>query len=176
MNCFWRIIFACFSLLVYRSFTGCSVNRFIPEDEYMLNHVSIRSDKNELKTAPLMGYVGQHPNSKWFSLAKVPLHIYSLSGRDSTKRINRFLRRLGEPPVIYDSTLSQKTRLNIQNAVQNMGYLNAEVDLLEVPKGNRIGVMYYIMPHQRYKVGDLQKEIRDTAIVTRLDPGRTLAG
>ena len=169
MNCFWRIIFACLSLLVYLSFTGCSVNRFIPEDEYMLNHVSIRSDKNELKTAPLTGYVGQHPNSKWFSLAKVPLHIYSLSGRDSTKRINRFLRRLGEPPVIYDSTLSQKTRLNIQNAVQNMGYLNAEVDLLEVLKGNRIGVMYYVMPHQRYKVGDLQREIRDTAIARQLD-------
>ena len=171
MKFIWRIIFACFSLLVYLSFTGCSVNRFIPEGEHMLDQVSIRSDKSELKTAPLMGYVGQHPNSKWFSLAKVPLHIYSLSGRDSTKRFNRFLRRLGEPPVIYDSTLSQKTRFNIQNAVQNMGYLNAEVDLLEVPKGNRIGVRYYVMPHQRYKVKEIEKDIRDTAIAGQLTGG-----
>ena len=168
MNCFCRIIFACFSLIVCLSFTGCSVNRFIPEDEHMLDQVSIRSDKNELKTAPLMGYVVQHPNSKWFSLAKVPLHIYCLSGRDSTKRFNRFLRRLGEPPVLYDSVLAQKTRLNIQSAVQNMGYLNAEVDLLEVTKGNRIGVRYYVMPHQRYKVNDIQKEIRDTVIASQL--------
>jgi outer membrane protein assembly factor BamA len=130
----------------------------------MLNQVSIRSDNKELKTSPLMGYVGQHPNNKWFSLFKVPLGIYSLSGRDSTKRINRFIRRLGEPPVIYDSVLSQKTRLNIQNAVQNMGYLNAEVKLVEVTNKNRIGVRYYVQPHQRYKVSDIQQDIQDTAI------------
>lgn len=169
MNCFWRIIFACFSLLVYLSLTGCSVSRFIPEGEHMLNHVSIKSDKSELKTAPLAGYVSQHPNNEWFSLVKVPLHIYSLSGRDSTNRFNRFLRRLGEAPVIYDSILAQKTRLNIQNAVQNMGYLNAEVELLEVPKGNRIGIMYYVMPHQRYKVRELRTDIRDTAIARQME-------
>lgn len=168
MNCFCRKIFACISLLVCVFFTGCSVNRFIPEDEYMLNHVSIRSDNKDLKTTPLMGYVGQHPNNKWFSLVKVPLYIYSLSGRDSTKRINRFIRRLGEPPVIYDSVMSSKTRLNIQNAVQNMGYLNAEVDLIQVTKGNRIGVRYYVQPHQRYKVCDIQKDIQDTAIAQQL--------
>ncbi|MBR4644715.1 MAG: BamA/TamA family outer membrane protein [Bacteroidaceae bacterium] len=168
MKCFCRIIFACLGLLACFSFVGCSVNRFIPEDEYMLNQVSIHSDKKELKTAPLMGYVGQHPNNKWFSLVKVPLYIYSLSGRDSTKRINRFIRRLGEPPVIYDSTLSQKTRLNIQNAVQNMGYLNAEVELLKISEGNRIGVQYYIKPHQRYRVRQFQQEIRDTAIAQQL--------
>ena len=171
MNCFCRIIFACLSLLVYLSFTGCSVNRFIPEGEHMLNHVSIKSDRDELKAAPLSGYVSQHPNNEWFSLVKVPLYIYSLSGRDSTKRFNRFLRRLGEPPVIYDSTLSQKTRLNIQNAVQNMGYLNAEVELLEVAKGNRIGVRYYVMPHQRYRVNELQRDIQDSAIARELAEG-----
>ena len=168
MNYFWRKIFECISLLVCVFFTGCSVNRFIPEDEYMLNHVSIRSDKKELKTAPLMGYVGQHPNNKWFSLVKVPLHIYSLSGRDSTKRINRFIRRLGEPPVIYDSVLSRKTQFNIQNAVQNLGYLNADVDLLKVTKGNRINVRYYVQPHQRYKVRHISMDVQDTAIAQQL--------
>ena len=168
MNYFWRKIFECISLLVCVFFTGCSVNRFIPEDEYMLNHVSIRSDKKELKTAPLMGYVGQHPNNKWFSLVKVPLHIYSLSGRDSTKRINRFIRRLDEPPVIYDSVLSRKTQFNIQNAVQNLGYLNADVDLLKVTKGNRINVRYYVQPHQRYKVRHISVDVQDTAIAQQL--------
>lgn len=115
-----------------------------------------------------MGYIGQHPNNKWFSLFKVPLGIYSLSGSDSTKRFNRFIRRLGEPPVIYDSVLSQKTRLNIQNAVQNMGYLNAEVKLVEVPNKKRIGVRYYVQPHQRYKVSDIQRDIQDTAVADLL--------
>ena len=171
MNCFCRKLFLCISILVCVFLSGCSVNRFIPEDKYMLNHVSIRSDNKELKTAPLTGYVAQHPNNKWFSLVKVPLYIYSLSGRDSTKRFNRFIRRLGEPPVIYDSILSQKTRLNIQNAVQNMGYLNAEVKLLEVSNKNRVGIRYYVLPHQRYKVSDVQTDIQDSAIARELYSG-----
>lgn len=115
-----------------------------------------------------MGYVSQHPNNKWFSLVKVPLYIYSLSGSDSTKRVNRFVRRLGEPPVIYDSVLSQKTQQNIQNAVRNMGYLNAEVKLLEVSNKNRIDVRYFVLPHRRYKVCAIQKDIQDSAIAQQL--------
>ena len=168
MNCFWRIFFVCISVLVCFSFSGCSVNRFIPEGEHMLTEVSVTTDNKELKKAPLQGYVGQHPNNKWFSLARVPLHIYSLSGRDSTKRVNRFIRRLGEPPVLYDAGLAEKARLNIQDAVRNMGYLNAEVELLERARKNRIDVQYLVVPHQRYRVSDLQEEIRDTAIARQL--------
>ena len=168
MNCFCRKIFEYASLFVCVFLTGCSVNRFIPEDEYMLNHVSIRSDNKDFKTTSLNGYVGQHPNNKWFSLIKVPLYIYSLSGNDSTKRFNRFIRRLGEPPVIYDSVMSQKTRQNIQNAVQNMGYLNAKVELFEVTHNNRIDIRYYVLPHQRYKVSEIQKDIQDLTIAWQL--------
>ena len=85
---FWTLVLACL-------FQACSVSRLLPEDGYLLDKVVIRSDSASLSPAPLQGYIRQHPNSKWFSLFKVPMGIYSLSGRDSTKRINRFVRRLG---------------------------------------------------------------------------------
>ncbi|MBQ1908976.1 MAG: hypothetical protein II170_03465, partial [Bacteroidaceae bacterium] len=99
-----------------------------------------------------------------FSLVKVPLGIYSLSGRDSTRRINRFVRRLGEAPVVYDAGLAQKTRQNVESAVRNLGYLNADVEMTEVRKRRKVRLHYHIHPRDRYTVRLLQTDIRDAAI------------
>lgn len=143
---------------------SCSVNRFIPEDGYMLDKVSMQSDDAKLKTDPLQGYIRQHPNSKWFSLLKVPLGIYSLSGRDSTRRINRFIRRMGEAPVIYDKEMALKTQQNIQSAVQNMGYLDADIRLDTITHKRRIKLRYLISPHERYTVRNVRMDIQDEQI------------
>ena len=63
---------------------GCSVSRFIPEDEYLLNNVNIRTSDKTISTTQMQGYVQQHPNSRWFSLVKVPMGPYLMSGRDET--------------------------------------------------------------------------------------------
>ena len=124
--------------------SSCSVTRFLPEESYVLDQVVIRSDSTSLNVSPFQGYVRQQPNSKWFSLFKVPLGIYTISGTDTTKRINRFIQRLGEPPVVYDEELAGRTRQNIESAVRNMGYLDADVDLDVTYKKHRAKVKYQI--------------------------------
>ncbi len=143
---------------------ACSVNRFLPDDAYLLDKVSIHADSAALRSVPLDGYIRQHPNSKWFSLFKVPLGIYCLSGSDSTKRINRFVRRLGEPPAIYDESLALKTQRNIESAVQNLGYLDANVELLERRHGRKVGLLYQIHSRDRYKVRLVQTEVQDEGV------------
>ena len=151
-------------LLAWLIPSACSVNHLLPDDAMLLDKVTIRSDSAELKTAPLQGYVRQHPNSRWFSLFKVPLGIYSLSGRDSTKRINRFLRRVGEEPAIYDEQLALKTRQNIESAVQNMGYMDAQVELLASRHHRKVGLLYQIHPGQRWRVRLMQTTVEDPGI------------
>lgn len=143
---------------------SCSVSRFIPENEYLLNDVKIHTTDKTISTTQMQGYVQQHPNSRWFSLVKVPMGPYLMSGRDSTKRINRFLQRIGEAPVIYDASKAVKTRDNIEAAVRNMGFLTAQVDLLERKKGFKLNVMYDIRTGPRYYVADLEEEIEDTLV------------
>ena len=82
---------------------SCSSLKFVPEDQYLLKKTTIQSEDSVFDGRTLYPYVHQRPNTKWFSVFKVPLSLYSLSGRDSTVWMNRFLRRLGEPPVGYDS-------------------------------------------------------------------------
>ena len=150
--------------------SGCHTSRFIPEDGYLLTKVSLTSEsKQHLPTDELQAYMPQRPNNKWFSLFKVPLGIYSLSGRDSTNRFNRFLRRLGEAPVIYDHERTMQACSNIQLSIYNMGFMDAEVLLQEKPKKNRMRINYHIIPHERYYVRNFSLNVQDEALRLTLD-------
>ena len=153
---------------------SCSVNRFIPEGSYLLERVSISADSSSLNTQPLQGFVRQHPNSRWFSAVPVPLSVYCLSGTDSTKRFNRFLRRLGEAPVIYDSTLSLRTSINMEQAVRSMGYLNARVTRDERVRRNRLRLRYEVHPGERYHVRNLDVDIQDSVLQHQLAEANAL--
>ena len=113
-----------FALLGVFMLFSCSVKKFIPEGEFLLNDVDIISNTNSGNATKAANYIRQKPNAKWFSLVKVPMYTYSLSGLDSTKWVNRALRRLGEKPVVYSHKLAEATRYNIQQMLLNDGYLH----------------------------------------------------
>ena len=164
-----RLIKSLLLLLLLCHLTGCSVSRFIPEGEYLLTGVSLTSEDAAVKTDELQPYLPQHPNNKWFSIFKIPLGIYSLSGRDSTRAINRFLRRMGEAPVIYDRERTRQACLNIQQSVRNQGYLNASIAFQEQVKGRHVKVNYIIQPHERYRIMDFRLTVEDDSLRHTLD-------
>lgn len=127
----------------------------------MLDNVSLVSGEKNVKSSQMKGYIRQHPNSRWFSLLKVPMAPYILSGQDTTRAINRFLRRVGEAPVIYDSVVAEKARTDMQGALKNMGYLEGEVELTEKKKRKKIKLTYRLLPGERYKVRSVANRIDD---------------
>lgn len=153
-------------LLVFlcATFHSCSVSRFVPEGEHLLEKVTIVSDSAGVKTGALQGYVRQHPNSKWFNLFKVPMLPYAISSTDSTKRINRFLWRVGEDPVLEDSIQTERCRSDIQNAVRNLGYLDAVVDVQHRYRKHKVYLKYHIDPGPRYTIGLLERDVRDRGL------------
>ena len=116
-------------IIILLSFYSCSVNKFIPKNDYLLDEVSIISDTKDIHPSLFTSYIRQNPNAKWFNLVKVPMRIYCLSGKDSTHFLNRFLRKLGDEPVIYNPIIAQKSQKEIEKAVRNMGYMRAKVTL-----------------------------------------------
>ena len=149
--------------------SGCRTSRFIPEGGYLLTGTSVSCEDKKVATDELQAYMPQRPNSKWFSIFKVPLGIYCLSGSDSTKRFNRFLRHLGEAPVIYDRERTIQACNNMRQSVRNMGYLNAEVLLLEKTKKDKMKVYYRIVPQERYYVRNFSLDVQDEALQKTLD-------
>ena len=150
--------------------TACSETRYVAEDEYLLNKVLVRSDVNSryINTAELKQFVRQHGNARWFSTVKIPLYTYSLSGRDSTRWLNRTLRAIGEAPVIYDSALTRQSMQNILLQVRNKGFLQAQVDVYHKTKGRKLNTLYLVHPGRAYTIRNVSYDIQDSAIAAIL--------
>jgi outer membrane protein assembly factor BamA len=158
-------------LLLTALLASCSVTKFVPEGEYLLDKVKVKCDTNALGVNPseLRQLVRQRGNSRWFSTARLPLATYSLSGRDTTKWINRFLRSIGEAPQLYDSASTRASMEILQTQLQNMGYLRASVDVYNEIKGKKLVTTYLLHPRKPYFINKVDYEIRDSAIAVVLN-------
>ena len=143
---------------------GCSAQKFVPEGQYMLHRVEIKSMDRHLDPASLEPYIRQKPNSKWFSIFKVPLGMYALSSKDTTKWINRTFQNIGEAPVIFDSLQAWQTRDDLTQALHNMGYMNAQVDIETKVKKRRLDVVFILKPGTPYYINNLSYDIQDDSI------------
>ena len=110
-----------FLLLLFLA--SCSTTRYVPDDELLLRSVKVRTvgDYPDVNTSALKGYIRQQPNARLFSLFPLPLATYSLAGRDTTRWINRTLRNLGEPPVLFDSLKAVQALGDLRQQLRNEG-------------------------------------------------------
>lgn len=143
---------------------GCSPMRFIPEDDKLLEKVEVKADDRRISTATLNNYIRQRPNAKWFSLLKVPMRVYCISGTDTTCSINRFFQRIGEAPVVYDSLLAERSRNDMQAAVHNLGFLNGRVSVDEKPSKRRMNLVYEVEAGSRYMISEIHRIIDDPVL------------
>ena len=150
------------------SFVSCTSTKFVPEGSYLLDEVKIHTDNKNIRPSSLRMYVRQNPNAKWFSLIKTQLYVYNLSGRDSTKWGNKFLRRIGDAPVIYGETEAQRSQDEITKAVRNMGYMAATVKRSTKTKKKKIKLYYDVTVGKPYIVKSLKYDIHDANIASEL--------
>lgn len=149
--------------------TSCSTTKFVPDGKYLLTDVKIETDNKNVNTSQMEQYINQKANTKWFSLFAVPLGTYNLSSRDSTKWINRILKRLGEEPVLFDTLKAEMSRKNLGTVMQNMGYLHADVSLKTIANDKKIKVIYTLHTGKPYFIGNIEYDIYDKNIAQILD-------
>jgi outer membrane protein assembly factor BamA len=162
-----RIIFYVLLALVI---TGCSETKYVPEDKYLLDRADLRCDEpaRYISLTDMRPFIRQHGNSRWFSALKLPLKTYSLSGRDSTKWINRVLRNMGEPPELYDTLQTALSLQSLTAQMQNLGYLRASADVVVEQKGRKVRTHYILHPGVPYFLQNIDFDIQDTAIARLL--------
>lgn len=143
---------------------SCSVDRYIPEGQHMLSKINVMCDDEDIsKNYLLSDYIVQNTNSKWFG-ARVPLKIYTLSGTDTTKWFCRFMRRIGEAPVLYDSLKSERTMDDMSKVLSNAGYMKATIDEVRKVKGKKMKVTYDVHPNDRYTIRSIQRSSDDSGL------------
>lgn len=144
---------------------SCSVTKFVADDDMLLDDVEVVSHINGVNEEKARLYLAQTPNSRWFGLARVPLMIYSSSGRDSTKWVNRTLRKLGEAPVVCTRRGCEQSKDDIARMLRDNGYLRATVDYECREVGDkRAEVVYYLHERELYFIRSINVETEDVAI------------
>lgn len=160
-------------LLLVLLIASCSAEKFVADGKYMLDKVEIKSDVKDFDALQFAQLIRQKGNSRWFSFFKIPLGTYALSGRDTTKWINRTLQKMGEKPVLYDTLEAQRSKDNLRVAMNNMGYMNATVDLETKVKGKKLKAIYTLHPGSPYQINSFNYDIQDSVIASLLEPSLT---
>jgi hypothetical protein len=80
-------------LIILNMFSSCSPTKFVPEGDYLLDRVEIKSNNKDVYSDELYEYLRQNSNSYVFGLFRMQLGIYNLAGRDSSKWVNRTLKK-----------------------------------------------------------------------------------
>lgn len=151
-------------LLIILLISSCGSSKYVPTGKYLLEKVEIKSDTKAISPASLEPYIRQKANSKWFSIFKIPLATYTLSGRDSSKWINRTLKKMGEEPVLFDSTQAKLSVEDLRKAMQNQGYMHAKVDFSTKIHKNKLKAIYVLHPGEPYFINNVKYDIQDEQV------------
>lgn len=157
------IIISCIALLLL----SCNSTKHVPDGKYLVDKVNININGDEdISSSELYNYLRQIPNHKVLGFVKLQLATYNMSGRDSTKWQNKWLKKLGQPPVIYDQQLTDASARQLKLAMTNRGYMDATitVDTVMRPHKKKINVTYIVEPGVPHRVAKISHIIPDTAI------------
>ncbi|MFV0469475.1 MAG: BamA/TamA family outer membrane protein [Dysgonomonas sp.] len=139
--------------LLFLSFVlySCSTQKYIPDGQYLLNSVNIKTDNRAIDKVEMESYLRQLPNSSLPLLGKFRLRLYNSAGTDTTW-FTRIIRKLGEPAVIYSPGLAYVSAHQIQQQLVNQGYLNAQVDTVLSVTKKKMSVTYDIKAGTPYTI------------------------
>ncbi len=150
--------------------SGCSSSKHVPDGSYLLDKVHIRLDsvgkEEQLDVTEMQAYLRQTPNHRMLWSIKFRLGFYNLAGNDSTNWWNRWMRKLGEAPVIYDPALSEASAEQLMQYLANKGYFNADVaiDSVKNEKKKKIELTYTLAPGPRKVISQVEYEFPDSAV------------
>lgn len=157
-------------LIICALLAGCSSSKHVPEGSYLLDKVRIQVDTTargeDLDVSEMQAYLRQLPNHKMLWSIKFRLGFYNMSGKDSTNWWNKWMRKLGEPPVIYDPQLSRQSASQLTRYLANKGYFNADVTVDSVVDADKrkIALTYNLFPGDRKLISSVEYQFPDTSI------------
>lgn len=143
---------------------SCSTVRVIPEGSSLLkeNNIII-TNSEEIESGNLSQYLRQQPNRSLIYGWNPFLMIYNWSNGKSNGW-DRFVKKIGQPPVILDSSLVIKSSENLKNHLSSLGYYNSLIQDTVITKRKKSVVNYKVTLGKSFKLREINYIIKDTAI------------
>lgn len=185
-NFYNRAVLGICSAILAAVIIGCSSTKHVPNGQYLVESVKVEiEDNKQVSVSELNNYLRQIPNHKVLGFLKLQLATYNMSGKDSTKWYNKWIRKIGQAPVIYDEQLTDASANQLKQALINKGYLetSVKVDTFKHDKRKKIDVKYTITTGKPHFISTIDYNIPDSAIAnivlrerntTKVKPGDIL--
>lgn len=153
-ECRWIFLIACV-------LQACSPYKQLDKDEYLLNKNVVKIDQPELKEG-VKAILKQKANRRILGLFRFHLSVYSLGNQGKPTKFKNWLKNtVGEEPVILDTLLTQKSKIQIRQYMANNGYFNAEVVDSVSYRKKKAKVTYYIKSNIPYTIQEIVRESAD---------------
>ncbi len=143
--------------------SSCSSTKILKDNEYMLvkNTVTMQDVKGE-EFSTMVNYVQPLPNNKFMGIFNLKTSLYASSqpklskktGELKDSKARRWLREsVGEPPVLLDSTMIEKSEQRLKTVMRQKGFFHSEVSSEVVfPRPKKAQVNYYVKAGEPYYV------------------------
>ncbi len=135
---------------------SCSTTRVLEDGQYRLatNKVEVTNDRR-FNTKEIESYIKQKPNSYIVFGWNPFLNIYNWSGKNPDKTVNKFIRKIGTAPVVYQPSQVEASVENIKRHLEYKGYYGSEVRSDIRIKGKKVDVTYSVSLGKRFRIGKL---------------------
>ena len=151
-----------FTLIV---FVSCNSTKYIPENKTLLDRNSIQFDQKakSISKSEFKDYIKQKPNKRILGF-RFHLGLYNLSNPEKEKWPHKWLRTIGEEPVIFDEFQTGKSSKDIESFLVHKGYFNATVNDTVFTKKKKTRVHFQVRSGIPFKIRKINYQIEDTAI------------
>lgn len=157
-------------------FCACSTTKYVAEGDHLLNRMTINVNENGISRSDLKKNVRQKPNTRIIGFWRFHLGLYNLSGRNAEGRFNRWLRSIGEEPVVYSDFLTKQSLSQMTLYLRNKGYYQATITDTVTFRKKKASVTYTVTPGVRTMIRDfgyrdgrrfMARSLADTAELMR---------
>lgn len=138
---------------------SCSTTKFIPDGSYRLaaNEVAITNDA-KFNTAEVSSYIKQQPNSYFIFGWNPFLNVYNW-GDGSGKGLDKVWRKIGTAPVVFNPSLVESSRQNINKHLEYLGYYGSVISAEVTTVRKLARVKYTITLGKRYVIDEITYSI-----------------
>ncbi len=149
------------ALFILSGAISCSTTKYVGEKEYLLSKVSVKVDDKYISTSELNQNIKQKPNIKIIGVWKFHLGLYNLSGKNRDKGINKWLRRIGEEPVIYEDYQTYRSKVQLGIYLRKKGYYNAIIEDTVIFRRKKAKLKFKIIAGEPYRFRNIYDEKSD---------------
>lgn len=146
-------------LLLFLS--SCNPTKHVKPDELFLQKNKIKISTRKIDKDDIEAIVKQKPNRKILGLFRFHLGVYNLYKEESESKIKL---NVGEPPVIYDSLLTERTIKQLKLYADKRGYFDSKVTYSTKTIKNKIKVMYHLDAGEPYKIKSIDYVFADEEV------------